>query len=101
MVRTPPLEQRVLPGVMRRWVIGACGRLGIPVCQEPLPREELERADEVFLTNSIQTVAPLVRIEGRTLPAGPIAARLIERYSLERFEDAAAPAAGPRSRRGG
>ncbi len=90
VLRTPPLRQNVLPGVMRRWVLNACAALAIPVREEPIPLADLERADEMFLTNSIQTVVPLARLEGRELPAGPLAARLLEQWREERAGESAA-----------
>jgi D-alanine transaminase len=79
---TPPLSSGILPGITRRWTLAAGRELGIPAAERELARDELERAAEVILTNSVQGVAPLARLglEGRALAAGPIGVGLEERY---------------------
>ena len=63
---TPPLDTPVLPGITRAAVMELAERMSITV--EPIAPtlEELLAADEVFLTNSMMEVMPVVRV-GREL----------------------------------
>jgi branched-subunit amino acid aminotransferase/4-amino-4-deoxychorismate lyase len=76
-VRTPPLTRGILPGVTRALVLACCEALGIPARETPLHREDLATATEVFLTNTVQEVVPLVQLDGRLLPARAIGDRLL------------------------
>jgi len=53
---TPALTEGCVDGVMRRAVMDAAGRIGIPVVEAQIHPESLERADEVFCTNAVQGV---------------------------------------------
>lgn len=59
---TAPLDTPVLPGITRAAVLEVAGRLDIPTRDERLTLEELLAADEVFLTNSMAEVVPVVRV---------------------------------------
>lgn len=67
-VATPSGDQGLLPGIMRRAVLEACRRAGIPAEERPVAPEEIIRADECFLTSSLLVVMPLVEVGG--LPVG-------------------------------
>jgi branched-subunit amino acid aminotransferase/4-amino-4-deoxychorismate lyase len=45
-----------------------------------VPVEVLRRADEVFVTNSVQEVLPLARVEGRTIPGRALGMRVLTAY---------------------
>lgn len=77
---TPPLGL-VLPGITRDAVLALAVDEGIPVREEPLPRDVFAGADEAFLTGTSLPVAPIATIDGRSLAAapGPITARLLAR----------------------
>jgi branched-chain amino acid aminotransferase len=60
---TPPLDTPVLPGITRATVIELAVELGVPVREQALKLEELLQADEVFLTNSLMELVPVVRVE--------------------------------------
>ncbi len=60
---TPPLETPVLPGVTRGAVLELAAREGIAVAERPVTVDEVLDADELFLTNSMMGVMPVVRIE--------------------------------------
>jgi branched-chain amino acid aminotransferase len=87
---TPPLGH-VLPGITRDAVLAIALAGGIPVREEPLPREALASADEAFLTATSLSIAPIGAVNGRSLGAapGPITARLASQ--LERAQRGAAP----------
>jgi branched-chain amino acid aminotransferase len=80
VVLTPPLSQDVLPGVTRAIVLELCGQLGLRHREAPVPRVLLERAGEVFLTNSVQEVLPVATLERRPVPAGETGTGLLAAY---------------------
>jgi branched-chain amino acid aminotransferase len=81
---TPPLSDGPLPGVTREVVMECAVRLGVGVEERSLPVERLAELDEVFLTNSVVGIRPVVGIldrwEGARIP-GPVTSMLIERYA--------------------
>jgi branched-subunit amino acid aminotransferase/4-amino-4-deoxychorismate lyase len=67
---TPPLGNLVLNGITRRQVIAAATELGLLVVERKLPLDELYRADEAFLCNSLIDLLPLRSIDGQALQRG-------------------------------
>lgn len=59
---TPPVNTPVLPGIARATLLELAVELGIPVREQNLSPEDVRGADEVFLTNSIMEVMPVVRL---------------------------------------
>jgi len=79
----PPVEEGLLPGITRATVLELAAQVGVPAEQKVLTVQDLLDADEVFLTNSIMEVMPVVRIEQHEVGAaapGPITRRLAEAY---------------------
>lgn len=80
---TPPLNTPVLPGIARAVVLEEAVKLGFPLVERPLSISDLLDAEEVFLTNSIMQVMPVVRVEKHDISegrVGPIAKRLLAAY---------------------
>ena len=76
-VHTPPLDGRILPGTGRARVIDQLLEAGIPVIQRRLIVDDVARAAEVFVTNSLRGVVPITSIDGiGTWSAGPLATSL-------------------------
>lgn len=73
---TPPLADGALPGTTRRRLLEA-GELA----ERSLGPDALAEADEILLMNSLIGVLRVTRIDGRTVPAGPLAARLRARLT--------------------
>lgn len=101
VLRTPPADGRILPGVTRAAVIELAQELDLPVAEEAVPTADLPAAEEVFLTNSIRGVEPVAALDGTPLAGtGPLSRRLAaalrERWRLPARPDAPAePAAAP------
>jgi branched-chain amino acid aminotransferase len=72
-VLTPPLSSGCLPGTMRARVMAR-----IAVEERRLTAADLAAAEEVFVTSATRGVVPVVRLDGRVLPAGRAAAGLRE-----------------------
>jgi len=79
-VLTPPLTLPVLPGVTRAIVLGLCAGLGLRHRELAITPEHLRWAGEIFLTNSVQELLPLARLDGRDLPGRAIGERLRAAY---------------------
>jgi 4-amino-4-deoxychorismate lyase len=50
---TPVLDRCGVNGVMRRWVLQHARELGVPVAEGRLRMSDLEKADEILLTNAV------------------------------------------------
>jgi branched-chain amino acid aminotransferase len=55
-IYTPSLSEGCIAGVMRRWIIEKIRTEGNAIIEKPLSIEDLKKADEVFLTNSIRPI---------------------------------------------
>jgi branched-chain amino acid aminotransferase len=80
---TPPLTTPVLPGVARRAVLEIAGREMIQFVERDLFINSLLEAEEIFLTNVIMGLMPVVGIEAHTVgdgKVGPLTARLMKLY---------------------
>ncbi|WP_289142415.1 aminodeoxychorismate lyase [uncultured Brevibacillus sp.] len=61
---TPSLDTGILDGVTRQHVMTLAKQLSIPIVEGRFRREELPRADEIFVTNSVQEIVPVSEIDG-------------------------------------
>jgi branched-chain amino acid aminotransferase len=87
---TPPVEDGLVPGITRATVLELAAEVGVPAEQTSLIISDLLEADEVFLTNSVMEVLPVVKVEGHEVGPkekpdllgrpGPITQRLAEAY---------------------
>ena len=60
---TPPLDTPILPGITRATVIELAAGLKMSVEEAALTAEQLKSSAEVFITNSMMEVMPVVRID--------------------------------------
>jgi branched-subunit amino acid aminotransferase/4-amino-4-deoxychorismate lyase len=72
VVYTPRVETPVLPGVARKHVLGFAKAEGIEAIEKDLTIQELLAADEVFLTNVIMLVLPVVAVEAHSVGGGEV-----------------------------
>jgi D-alanine transaminase len=66
-VVTHPLDEHILPGVVRDRVIGLALRAKVRVDERPLREAELFDLDEAFITSTTQGVMPVTEIDGRVI----------------------------------
>ncbi len=103
VVRTPPADAGLLPGITRALALEVLGDLGIPGEEARLPPSRLETAAEAFLTSSSREVLPVVwsvapgeprRPVGNGEP-GPVTLRILAGYrrAVARLLEAPASAA--------
>ena len=67
---TPSLGTGILPGITRKVILELAPSLGLKIEERKIKREEIERASESFLTNSLREVVPLVEIDGNPVGEG-------------------------------
>ena len=80
---THPLDEHILPGVVRDRVIGLALGAKIRVDERPLREAELFDLDEAFITSTTQGVMPVTEIDGRIIGnsrRGEVTTRLQEKF---------------------
>lgn len=80
-VFTPSLH--VLKGITRSITIDILREKQIPFSEKEISKDELDEADEVFITSTTKGIAPVVRIDEKTVNNGEVGAiskTLIEDY---------------------
>lgn len=85
MLLTPPIGERVPPGITREAVLGAARKEGINIKEDAIMNEELHDAEEFFLTGTMCEVMPVISINGRPVGngrPGHQTQRLIKAYKL-------------------
>ena len=77
------LDGTNLTGITRDTVIALAGDLGIPVREQPVPRELLYMSDEIFFTGTAAEVTPVRKVDHHTIgegTRGPVTAALQEAF---------------------
>jgi para-aminobenzoate synthetase/4-amino-4-deoxychorismate lyase len=67
VLRTPPADGSILPGVTRAHVIAIAREQGVAVQEEPVALDAVRAAREVFATGSIRGVEPVRSLDGAPL----------------------------------
>ncbi len=62
-----PQSEHVLPGTMENAVLELLASRGVPVRTRVLSVDELKNADQVFLTNALMGIVPVLRIDAESL----------------------------------
>jgi branched-chain amino acid aminotransferase len=70
-IYTPPLSSGCLAGVTRELIIEQAAKQSMTILENPLNRQDLDHADEVFITSTLRGVQPITCIDGIPLPAAP------------------------------
>jgi branched-subunit amino acid aminotransferase/4-amino-4-deoxychorismate lyase len=94
---TPPLALGILPGITRAIVLELCDSLGLGAEEANLDLGDLAGASEIFLTNSLQEVVPVVELDGAPVPTGDLAPRLAAAYRQRVATEIAEQNSPPRS----
>ena len=82
-ISTPPLSNSILDGITRRCVLTLAAEMGLEVCQEPIPRELLYVADELFFCGTAAEITPVRSVDSIVVgdgKRGPVTARLQEAF---------------------
>ena len=67
---TPPLAAGLLEGVTRNVLFEIGSEIGIPVREQVLRLDEVEAADEIFITSTTREVLPVTTLDGRPVGSG-------------------------------
>jgi branched-chain amino acid aminotransferase len=82
-LQTPPVGTPVLPGIARKTVCELAQEQSIELVERDLTIEDVLGADEIFLTNVIMDVMPVVEVEKHAVgegKVGPVTRRLREAF---------------------
>jgi len=88
-VITHPLDEHILPGVVRDRVVSLALAAKIRVDERPLRERELFDMDEAFITSTTMGVMPIAAIDGRAIPRGEITTALQRLLDEAEVRDAA------------
>ncbi len=72
---TPRLDSCGVAGTVRAAVLSLANEIGMHPFEKELTPNDVASAHEVFLTNALVGIWPVNRIDGRDVPAGPLACR--------------------------
>ncbi len=67
---TPSLDSGILPGITREVIIEIARRLRLKVSERKVLPSELPKTDEIFLTNSLAEVLPVIKIGPKRVGRG-------------------------------
>lgn len=74
VLHTPALGTPVLPGIARKAVCQIAERQSIALVEKDLHIDDVLEADEIFLTNVIMEVLPVIQVEKHTIGQGKVGA---------------------------
>jgi branched-chain amino acid aminotransferase len=83
---TPSIDSGILPGITREIVLSLADGSDLSVSARHIRLPELKSADEIFLTNTLMEIIPVVRIDGkkiRTGRPGPLTKSLHRQYRFK------------------
>ncbi|MFS0784831.1 aminodeoxychorismate lyase [Shouchella sp. 1P09AA] len=80
VVCTPALETGILNGVTRQYTIDWCNKHNQTVVEGLFTKEDLLKADEVFLTNAIQGIVPVETFDELNKYQADLTLKLLEDY---------------------
>lgn len=69
-VYTHPATQKILHGCVRMKVQSICEEKGIPFIEKAFTVEEMWKADELFISSSLNEVTPVVEVDQRKIQGG-------------------------------
>ncbi len=82
---TPDLADAGVAGIMRDLVIQEALGLDAAVTVAPVSMEDVNHAEELFLSNSLFGIWPINSVDGTSYRVGPVALRLRQRLLAEGF----------------
>src|SRR5216684_314698 len=80
VVYTPAPNGTFLAGITRQRVINLLRGDGVSVVEATLRYPDFQGADEIFSSGNFAKVAPIIRIDDRSLPSGPFYSRARKLY---------------------
>jgi branched-chain amino acid aminotransferase len=83
-VWTPPLSSGCLPGVTRDILLHEIQAQGYEIAEKAILPEELEQADDVFITSTTRALLPVVEVDGRKV-GGKGGAQKVLQTAFEKY----------------
>jgi branched-chain amino acid aminotransferase len=81
---TPPVSEGCLNGVMRKQILGLAKKIeNIEVVEEAISPFDLQKADELFITNVIKGIQPITRYRKKQFTT-KLATKLVEKLNEQR-----------------
>ncbi len=83
VIYTAPFTSGLLPGITRDSIITIAKDLGYEVRQQPIPREMVYLADEIFFSGTAAEITPVASVDGIDVGAGhrgPVTERLQQAF---------------------
>ena len=80
---TPPKDHQLLPGVTRDLIIEIAARDHLPYRERSITLEELQQADEIWISSSTKEIVPIIQLDGIAIgngQPGPVWRGIVERY---------------------
>ncbi|MCK6255150.1 aminodeoxychorismate lyase [Fictibacillus sp. KIGAM418] len=65
---TPSINTGILNGITRQFVMASAAKMGMPAEEGLYSSLDVQNADEIFLTNSIQEIVPVRTFQGKDFP---------------------------------
>ena len=92
---TPPLQEGVLPGILRGVILRLAPGLGLSAVERPVTPGEVQSADAAFVCSSLKLIAPVDALDEHRFSAGsrPLLARLAQAVCDDLARDSGIPAA--------
>ena len=90
VIATPNLDQQKLPGITRRMVIDIMRLHDEQIDERIITMDEVQAADEIWITNSVKLVAPVVMLDGIKVGDGRPGLtweRIASLYNKHQFDD--------------
>ena len=69
---TPPLSSSALDGITRKSILEFSKNLKIKSCVRNITKDELRKADEVFLTGTAAEITPIIKIGSKKIGTGKV-----------------------------
>ncbi|MBN2690057.1 MAG: aminotransferase class IV [Gammaproteobacteria bacterium] len=83
IIMTPPLSSNILPGITRELTLELAAKNSMPYKEQPITKDELQNANEVWITSSSREIEPITTLDNKPVAdgkAGPIWYKMITLY---------------------
>ena len=83
VISTPPLDNQLLPGITRNLLIDILKKhSNLDIQERVVPMNEVNNADEIWITSSTKEIGPVIKIDGRPVGNGMIGDIWVEAQKL-------------------
>jgi D-alanine transaminase len=70
VLMTPPKSPAILPGITRDVILEIARKHDIPCSEQAIPKADLTRASELWITSSTREIIPVVELDSETIADG-------------------------------